>query len=163
MPQSCVSKLCGPFVRKPKLSPWSSWHLPQRTAYLPETDMLVELDASRTEQVILNLLSNACKYSQHGGTISFKATLKDSLLRVDVRDEGRGIPLEAQEDLFKPYHRAEQDRKIPGLGLGLAVCKQIVEAHGGKIWVESEIGKGSTFSFSIPVKVDESEPVTDLP
>ena len=67
-----------------------------------------------------------------------------------------GIPREAQKDLFKPYHRVAQDRKIPGLGLGLVVCKQIVEAHGGKIWVEGEAVNGSTFSFSIPVKVHKA-------
>jgi signal transduction histidine kinase len=125
------------------------------TTLLPETTALVDLDASRIEQVLTNLLSNACKYSQPGGRIQLKASLDNSLLRVDVSDEGRGIPLEAQKDLFRPYHRVEQDRKIPGLGLGLAVCKQIVDAHSGNIWVESESGKGSTFSFSIPVKLIE--------
>ena len=114
---------------------------------LPKTESLVELDESKTEQVVTNLLSNAMKYGQQGSNIYFKATLDNSALRVDITDEGSGIPHDAQKDLFKPYHRIENDRKIPGLGLGLAVCKQIVEAYGGKIWVESESGKGSTFSF----------------
>jgi PAS domain S-box-containing protein len=119
---------------------------------LPE----VELDASRMDHVIINLLSNAGKYSPPGGKISLDAAVENSNLRVSVKDEGAGISPEDLTNLFKPYHRVEQDRKLPGLGLGLTICKQIVEAHGGKIWADSQIGKGSTFSFTIPVKVCES-------
>jgi two-component system, OmpR family, aerobic respiration control sensor histidine kinase ArcB len=70
-----------------------------------------------------------------------------------VRDNGIGISADEQERLFQPYHRVEQDRqRFPGIGLGLAVAKQIVEAHNGKIWLTSETGSGSTFGFKIPVK-----------
>jgi hypothetical protein len=75
----------------------------------------------------------------------------DADLVIDVRDNGIGIAREEQSRLFKPYSRLSSDRqRHPGLGLGLALAKQVVELHGGKIWVESESGKGSTFSFSVP-------------
>jgi signal transduction histidine kinase len=105
------------------------------------------------EQVIINLLSNASKFSPERGTIYFLATIDQNSFVIEVRDEGIGISAEEQARLFQPYHRVEQDRqKFPGIGLGLAVAKQIVEAHGGKIWVTSEAEKGSTFTVEIPLK-----------
>lgn len=104
--------------------------------------------------MIINLLSNASKFSLEKGNIYFSAAYQDETLNIEVRDEGIGITPEEQSRLFQPYHRVEQDRqKFPGIGLGLAVSKQIVEAHGGKIRVESQLGRGSTFSLSIPVKI----------
>jgi PAS domain S-box-containing protein len=116
---------------------------------LPVTD----IDPSRLEQVIINLLSNASKFSPAGGKIYLKAGMIGDFLQIEVKDEGIGIPIESQGRLFQPYHRVVQDRQqFPGLGLGLAVAKQIVEAHGGKIWLTSESGKGSTFTINIPLK-----------
>ncbi len=115
---------------------------------LPEA----EIDQSRLEQVIVNLLSNASKFSPDGGHITFKARMNDEGLLVEVQDEGIGISPEETQRIFQPYHRVEQDRhKFPGLGLGLAVSKQIVEAHGGRIWVTSELGRGSIFHFLVPM------------
>ncbi len=114
---------------------------------------MVEIDASKLEQVITNLLSNASKFSLEKGKIYFTASFQDEILSIDVRDEGIGITLEEQSRLFQPYHRVEQDRqKFTGIGLGLAVSRQIVEAHGGTIRVQSQSGCGSTFSLTIPVK-----------
>lgn len=114
---------------------------------------VAQIDASRLEQVILNLLSNASKYSPENSEIGFRAAIENGNLRIDVRDQGIGIAFEDQEQLFQPYHRVEQDRqKFPGIGLGLAVARQIVEAHGGVIWVISQPGEGSTFSLHIPVR-----------
>jgi PAS domain S-box-containing protein len=112
---------------------------------------IINLDSFRLEQVITNLLSNACKFNRPQGTIRLTAAIVNQTLLVEVKDEGIGIPLSSQSRLFQPYHRVEQDRQnIPGIGLGLAICKQIVEAHGGKIWLTSQAGQGSTFSFTIP-------------
>ncbi|MFC2060523.1 ATP-binding protein [Chloroflexota bacterium] len=109
-------------------------------------------DNSRLEQVILNLLSNASKFSPEGSCITVKARVKRGELFVQVIDQGIGLSPEEQERIFKPYHRVEQDRQhFSGLGLGLSIARQIVEAHGGKIYVESQFGKGSTFSFSLPL------------
>jgi PAS domain S-box-containing protein len=115
---------------------------------LPEAS----IDASRLEQVILNLLSNASKFSDRDATIYFKAEIDKGGLLVKIIDHGVGISLEEQEHLFQPYYRAEKDRqKFPGIGLGLVVAKQIIEAHGGKIWLDSQPDRGSTFSFTIPL------------
>ena len=114
---------------------------------------LAEVDVSRLEQVIINLLSNAIKFSPENEIINFNAFYEDATLNIEVCDNGIGITPDEQSRLFQPYHRVEQDRqKFPGIGLGLAVSKNIIEAHGGKIWVESRLGKGSKFSFRIPVK-----------
>ncbi|MFC2020860.1 PAS domain S-box protein [Chloroflexota bacterium] len=107
-------------------------------------------DENRLEQVILNLIVNAFKWSPPGGTVTLRAREKDTTLVVEVQDEGTGITNGEQERIFEMYYRTEDDRqRIDGLGLGLALCKTIIEAHGGKIWVESKVGKGSIFSFSI--------------
>jgi PAS domain S-box-containing protein len=119
---------------------------------LPDDLPSAELDASRMEQVFINLLSNASKFSPEKSVINLTVKLDGSDLLVSIQDHGIGISAEDQERLFQPYYRVEQDRHpIQGLGLGLAVSKQIIEAHGGKIWVISEKGKGSTFSFKIPL------------
>jgi len=113
---------------------------------------LVWADEERLRQVILNLLINASKFTPEGGKITLKAKEKDGALVVEVQDTGRGISEEEQQRLFQPYHRQINDReRLSGLGLGLALCKYLVELHGGKIWVESQVGKGSTFGFSVPL------------
>ncbi len=112
----------------------------------------VEADPSRLEQVVLNLLSNCGKYSPENSVITLRAMIRNYSILIEVQDQGIGITPEEQKNLFMPYHRAEQDRQsYPGTGLGLAVTKQIIEAHQGKIWVESERGKGCTFKFTLPV------------
>lgn len=113
---------------------------------------LVWADEERLRQVVLNLLINASKFTPEGGKITLKAKEKDGALVVEVQDTGQGISEEEQQRLFQPYHRQINDReRLSGLGLGLALCKYLVELHGGKIWVESQVGKGSTFSFSVPL------------
>jgi len=122
----------------------------------PQSLPVIEADRSRLEQVLINLLSNATKFSPEDSSITVRAKAEGSELVVEVEDRGTGLSEEEQERVFKPYHRVEQDRqRFAGLGLGLAVSKQIVEAHGGRIWVESQLGSGSTFSFSLPVKGQE--------
>jgi signal transduction histidine kinase len=104
--------------------------------------------------VITNLLSNASKYSPEGTEITVIAREEDQKILVEIKDQGIGISSADQQRLFQPYHRVEQDRQsFPGIGLGLAVSKQIVEAHQGRIWIESERGKGSIFKFTIPIEV----------
>jgi two-component system, OmpR family, sensor histidine kinase VicK len=118
----------------------------------------VEADPSRLEQVVVNLLSNASKYSPENTTINYSVSIQNNNLLVEVKDQGIGIAPEEQNDLFKPYHRTEQARQnYQGIGLGLAVSKQIIEAHGGKIWVESEHGKGSIFKFTLPINTSVPE------
>jgi PAS domain S-box-containing protein len=133
---------------KPSIDQFGQTLILEIAADLP----FIEIDPSRLEQVIINLLSNASKFSPPNGRITLKARVLDTELRVEVMDEGIGITPEESRRIFQPYHRVEQDRmKFPGLGLGLTVSKQIVEAHGGKIWVDTTLARGSLFGFTIPL------------
>lgn len=111
-------------------------------------------DRDRLVQVLGNLLSNAVKYSPVGGTIEVRARRGSARqVFISVRDQGLGIPDEAKDKLFQPFFRVDNSdrRQIGGTGLGLVICKKIVEAMGGEIWVESKHGQGSIFTFSLPV------------
>ena len=124
---------------------------------LPPSLPIIHGDGQRLEQVLFNLINNATKFTPEGGNIIIKVRQKDSGLIIDVQDNGIGIAREEQDRLFKPYSRINADRKNhPGLGLGLALSKQVVELHGGKIWVDSEPGEGSTFSFFLPLQSRKS-------
>ena len=116
-------------------------------AELPE----IEVDGDRLRQVVINLLSNAIKFSDPGGSITVKAESRNRELLFQVTDQGIGIPEEALSHLFERFYRAEDKLARGGAGLGLYISKQIVEAHGGRIWAESQVGKGSTFSFTLPL------------
>jgi PAS domain S-box-containing protein len=111
----------------------------------------VNIDTSRIEQVLINLLSNASKYSPDNCEINLKAELQNGELRLEVIDHGSGISIEEQRNLFQPYYRSSKTQGIPGTGLGLAISNKIIEAHGGKIQVASQPGEGSTFSVLLPV------------
>ena len=134
---------------------------------LPKLLPAVWADEERLRQVVQNLLINASKFTPEGGKITLRAEERDASLVVAVDDTGRGIPEEEQKRLFQPYYRQISDREhLSGLGLGLALCKNLVELHGGEIWVISKPGKGSTFGFSIPLVAeqqheDSEQEVTD--
>ncbi len=116
-------------------------------------DLVAAADAGQMERVLVNLLSNAIKYSPAGATIRVAGRAEAEHVVLWVSDEGIGIPAEEQEQIFERFYRVESEttRQVAGVGLGLAVCRGIVEAHGGRIWVESQPGKGSTFRVSLPV------------
>ena len=121
---------------------------------VPSSLPLVWADEERLRQILLNLISNALKFNRKGGRVILGAKEKDVSLIFEVQDEGEGIDKEEQERLFQPYYRLERDREhLNGLGLGLALSKALVELHRGEIWVKSRKGKGSTFAFSLPIRV----------
>jgi len=121
------------------------------TINMPDSLPIIHGDGPRLEQVMLNLMTNATKFTPKGGNISLSIQKQDNGITIEVKDDGIGIAKEEQANLFKPYSRLSADRqRHPGLGLGLALAKQVVELHGGRIWVESEPGKGSSFSFFMP-------------
>ena len=125
-------------------------------AELPSSLPVIQADKDRLRQVMLNLLNNAFKFTPAGGSITVRARKKEAYLMVEVEDTGRGISKEEQKRLFEPYQQlAEERTRLSGLGLGLSLSKKLVELHGGQIWVQSERGQGSTFSFSIPLEVKE--------
>lgn len=123
---------------------------------LPE----ITADLRRTTQVVLNLLSNAVKYTYATGRVHMRASLSPSgMLQVEVEDNGVGISPEQQQNLFRRFYRADNPLRdeAGGTGLGLSIAKSFVELHGGEMWVRSEIGKGSTFSFILPVTQSTQE------
>jgi len=110
------------------------------------------MDGARVKQVLLNLVGNAVKFTPEGGRVWVRADSKDGAVCVEVGDTGPGIPAEDQERIFLEFQQAGTDAGKPqGTGLGLALAKKFVEMHGGKIWLESELGKGSRFFFRLPI------------
>jgi signal transduction histidine kinase len=112
-------------------------------------------DERKIKQILVNLLSNAVKFTPGGGQVKVDATLSDSAVIVSVIDTGIGIAKEDQEVVFEEFRQASGNyaRKREGTGLGLTLTRRFVEMHGGKIWVESELGKGSSFTFTLPMNV----------
>jgi two-component system, OmpR family, phosphate regulon sensor histidine kinase PhoR len=111
---------------------------------------VVEGDAPRLEQAVINLIHNALKFTPQGGSVYVTATVEDGRVSVTVRDTGVGIARSEVPRIFERFYKGDQARRSGGTGLGLAVVKHTVEAHGGSVKVESEQGKGSAFSFSLP-------------
>jgi signal transduction histidine kinase len=110
-------------------------------------------DERKIKQILLNLLSNAVKFTPEGGRIRINARQSNSAVEISVTDTGIGISLEDQARIFEEFRQVGSDyeHKREGTGLGLTLAKKFVELHGGRIWVESEVGKGSTFTFSLPI------------
>ncbi len=110
-------------------------------------------DETRTEQVLSNLLENAVKYGREGGTVTVGGRDAGAgKVEVFVQDDGPGIPPESLERVFERFYRVDKarSREQGGTGLGLSIVKHIVQSHGGKVWVESEPGKGAKFCFTLP-------------
>jgi signal transduction histidine kinase len=127
----------------------------KQTLVLELDDSVPMINADRWYllEVLLNLLTNASKFSPQGSGTTLRVRSADTNLIIEVENQAPAISAEEREHLFDPYYRGEDPNKLhlPGLGLGLAISKQIVELHGGKIWVQSEEGKGNTFAFSLPL------------
>lgn len=119
---------------------------------LPLDLPLVKVDINKIIWVLTNLVGNALRYTGEGGSITVKAIRKGNRLFISVIDTGKGIPPEYHEKIFQKYIQIKDEDFPSGkAGLGLTICKEIVQAHGGEIWVKSEPGKGSTFTFSVPI------------
>jgi len=128
---------------------------------IPTSLPAVMLDRRRLEQILLNLLSNASKYTPGQGQIRVTARMEHGSLLVQIQDTGYGIPESEQELIFRPYYYSKARSDTPSLGIGLAITKSLVELQEGTIWVESQPGKGSTFSFILPVDYPEDSPPQD--
>jgi signal transduction histidine kinase/CheY-like chemotaxis protein len=125
----------------------------------------ITADLTRLKQVMYNLLSNAIKFTPDGGKISVYAKPSDSMVLISVTDTGIGIKPDDQETIFEEFYQVDSSyaRQYQGTGLGLALTRKLVELHGGKIWVESEVGKGSKFTFTIPQRLEEAPAVEEIP
>lgn len=119
---------------------------------LPSQDILLNVDSQKIGQVLINLLTNAAKYSDEASTVIINCEHLGNDLRISITDHGIGMENENLDKIFSRYYRVSQrGPKTEGLGLGLYISREIIEAHHGKIWAESELGKGSTFTIEIPV------------
>lgn len=140
------------------LSPWQQAALQKRLHWelkLPESLPIVQADPLRLGQVIGNLVSNAIKFTPGGNSVTVEAGGDEQQVWVQVRDTGPGIPSARQEEIFTPFVRGGQGRRFPqGMGLGLSIARELVEAHGGKLELESEAGWGSTFTVRLPLNPD---------
>jgi signal transduction histidine kinase len=127
--------------------------------------LVVSVDPQRMEQVLTNMIGNAIKYSPEGGPIevTIREQTYDSSALLTIKDQGIGIPLHQQPRIFGRFVRADNVRSygIGGTGLGLYLCRELVEQQGGRVWFESVEGQGSTFFISLPVIPDETAP--DIP
>ncbi len=121
---------------------------------LPAKMSLIRADGVLLEQVLVNLIDNAMKYSSLGSTIIVTAAQEEDNMRITVMDSGPGIPQEDLPFIFDKFYRAKHPQKIAGTGLGLSICKSIVEAHNGKIWAKNRPGGGAEVGFSVPIRGD---------
>ena len=121
-------------------------------ANMPDDLPPISADERKVRQVLLNLLTNAVKFTPDGGSVGVTAQLEGGDVRVSVRDSGIGIAAEDQAKVFEEFRQVGREHSREGTGLGLTLTKRFVELHGGRIWVESTLGKGSTFSFTLPLK-----------
>ena len=127
---------------------------------LPDARMFVEIDEDKLTQVLYNIISNALKYSPEGGQLTFSVEEREEHILVSVKDQGMGIPKENIGKIFGRFYRVDKarTRKLGGTGLGLAIAKEMVQAHGGRIWANSEEGKGTEIAFTLPYeRSDEDE------
>jgi signal transduction histidine kinase len=114
-------------------------------------------DERKVKQVLLNLLSNALKFTPEEGRIDVRVAMSEGLAVISVSDTGVGIAPEDQEAIFEEFRQVgTADKKVEGTGLGLALCRRFVELHGGRIWVASQVGEGSTFTFTLPVPREDN-------
>jgi signal transduction histidine kinase len=114
---------------------------------------MIRADERKVKQVLLNLLSNALKFTLEGGRIDVRAAARDSTVEISVTDTGVGIAPDDQEAVFEEFRQVgTAAKKVEGTGLGLAISRKFIELHGGRIWVTSTVGKGSTFAFTLPLR-----------
>jgi len=125
----------------------------QLTTHIPENLPLVFVDGKRIAQVLVNLVGNAATYSPNGTEVNISASIRGNFVQVNVNDVGPGIPPSERKRAFEAFRRgvSEETGSAKGAGLGLAICKGLVEAHGGRIWIRKKASPGTTVSFTIPL------------
>lgn len=123
----------------------------QVKVHLPADLPLVEFDAVLMERVFFNLLENAQKYTPADSQIEINAAIKNDVIEVSIEDDGPGLPAGMEEEIFKKFTRGQKESATPGVGLGLAICRAIIEAHRGKIWAEKSALGGARFAFTLPL------------
>ena len=120
------------------------------------------LDDVLIEQVLINLLENAVKYTPDGSGIELSGSLEADMVVVEVADHGAGLDPADTERIFEMFYRGRQDSRQGGAGLGLPICRGIVQAHGGRIWAENRPGGGATFRFTLPLHSSNTSPQAEV-
>jgi two-component system sensor histidine kinase KdpD len=128
---------------------------------LPYELPLVSFDAVLIERVLCNLIENAVKYAPASPEIEIAAEVEGRYLKVSVTDQGPGVPPGQEETIFEKFTRGERESATPGIGLGLAICRAIVEAHQGRIWVDTGYKPGARFCFTLPLGTPPTAPEID--
>lgn len=126
----------------------------------PPAPLLSQIDRRQFQEAISNLIGNAIKYTPNEGSVTVRLSATGDLIHLHVADNGYGMAKDAQANLFKPFYRVRtrETASIPGTGLGLSLVKAVIEAHGGRLWVESDEGKGSTFYIEMSINLEQPEP-----
>jgi two-component system sensor histidine kinase KdpD len=127
---------------------------------LPAGIPMIFVDAVMIEQVLINLLENAIRYTPEGSDLEITADMTETAVEIKVADHGAGIPKGREDNLFEKFYQARHEAAQSGVGLGLAICRAIIEAHGGKIYAQNRLGGGAVFTFILPI--DQSPPVMEL-
>ncbi len=122
-------------------------------------EITVTADERRVRQVVFNLVSNAVKFTPAGGRVDISACADDGHVEIAVADAGPGIPAGDLERIFEEFEQSADGKRVEGTGLGLPLSRKLVELHGGRLWVESEVGRGTTFRFTLPVRRTEPSSV----
>ena len=122
---------------------------------------LIQIDAVLIERVLCNLLENATKYTPQGSRIVITAEVGEPFLEIAVNDNGPGLPVGKEEIIFEKFTRGERESATPGIGLGLAICRAIIEAHGGKIRARQALGGGASILFTLPLGKPPAMPHLD--
>ncbi len=135
---------------------------PLRLALDPELP-LIHCDAVLIERVLVNLLENATKYTPPGTVIGITASAATDRLTVEVWDEGPGLPAGREQALFEKFTRGQVESAVPGVGLGLAICRAIIEVHGGQIRAENRVAGGACFTFTLPLEMPPPLEIEDAP
>jgi signal transduction histidine kinase len=130
----------------------ASRHGIQLNAVIASDVGTIEADERKVKQILYNLLSNAVKFTPDGGRVDVSVRTDNGDIRVEVRDNGIGIAPADQERIFEEFRQVGRERSREGTGLGLTLTKRFVELHGGRIWLESTPGSGSTFGFTLPLR-----------
>ncbi|MCX7067808.1 MAG: sensor histidine kinase KdpD [Methylococcales bacterium] len=137
-------------------------HLLDRTVKvkLPAGIPMIFVDAVMIEQVLINLLENAIRYTPEGSDLEITVDMTETAVEIKVADHGAGIPKGREDSLFEKFYQARHEAAQSGVGLGLAICRAIIEAHGGKIYAQNRLGGGAEFTFILPI--DQSPPIMEL-
>ncbi|MBS1953143.1 MAG: PAS domain S-box protein [Cyanobacteria bacterium SZAS-4] len=128
------------------------------TLMLHPTDLIASGDAAKIDRILINLVGNAIKYSPKDGVIDVFASADGEMIKIVVKDQGKGIPADEIEKIFDRFHQVQGTEEKGSSGLGLTICRAFVELHGGRIWAESKVGEGTSFCFTLPWQAPKGAP-----